>query len=134
MDKGTLLFNFRYLASLVKRFFLGLFYVDVYNFRLSKSQRNEYIKLLSKRIFWDMNIEKIDCEYGRQEIIERIAVYGTEQDERIMYIIYPSRVIKKCLIKSDSLNEKTVNYFSFVLKIRKEKFRCYSKRFVQMSF
>jgi hypothetical protein len=101
---------------------------------LNKLQKNNYVKMLNKWLFWDLNIETLDYKYNRQDIIERIAIYGDENDERIMNIIYPKHVIKYCLKKSDCLNSKTIKYFSFILKIKEEKFKCYMKTHAQRSF
>ena len=49
-------------------------------------RNNELLKLLSKRIFWDINIDKLDYKKNKQIIIERIAVHGSENDEKIMNI------------------------------------------------
>jgi len=100
---------------------------------LNRIQKNEYIKLLSKGLFWDLHIDKLDYKHNKQEIIERIAVYGTDNDERIMNIIYSPRIIKKCLKRSDSLNEKTIRYFAFVLHEKEENFKCYSRKLVPMT-
>jgi hypothetical protein len=80
-----------------------------------------------------MHIDRLDCEKNKQEIIERIAVYGTDNDERIMYIMYPLRVIKKCLMKSDSLNEPTLRYFAFLFNKKEKQFKSYTRVNVQMS-
>ena len=95
---------------------------------------NDLIKLLSKRIFWDINIDKLDYKQDKQKIIERICVHGKENDEKIMNMMYPISTIKKCLIKSDSLNEKVIRYYAFVLKLKESRFKCYTRIPVQMSF
>ena len=96
--------------------------------------KNDYIQLLNKWLFWDMHINTLDWRHNKQDIIERIAVYGDENDEHIMNMLYPKRIIKQCLKKSDCLNDKTIKYFSFVLHIKEKDFKCYSKIHAQMSF
>ena len=98
-----------------------------------KKSKNEYIKRLNPRIFWDLNIEKLDYIQDKQIIIERIAVHGTENDERIMNNLYQPETIEKCLINSNNLNEKVVRYYAFALKIKEEDFKCFSKTHVQMN-
>ena len=100
---------------------------------LNRVQKNEYIKLLTKGIFWDLDIDKLDYKYNKQDIIERIAVYGTDNDEHIMNILYSPGVIKKCLKHSDCLNEKTIRYFAFILHEKEEHFKCYSRKLVPMT-
>ena len=97
-------------------------------------RNNELIKLLSRSIFWDINIDKLDYKKNKQIIIERIAVHGSENDEKIMNMMYPIKIIKRCLINSDSLNENTLQYYAFVLKVKESKFKCYTRIPVQMSF
>ena len=96
--------------------------------------KKEHIQKLSKRIFWDLDINKLDYKQDKQKIIERIAVYGTENDERIMNTLYDKDTIKECLIHSKCLNEKVINYYAFALKIKKEEFKCFMKTAAQMSF
>lgn len=110
-----------------------LLLVQERNNHLSREQRNEYVRDLSKHIFWDLIIEKLDCEEDKQTIIERIAVYGTDRDERLMYIIYPLKDIKKCLLNSDSLNEKTMRYFAFLLHLKEKDFKWFLRRHVEMT-
>ena len=72
--------------------------------------KNDYIKNLNPRIFWDLNIDKLDYKQDKQIIIERIAVHGTENDERIMNNLYQPETIEKCLVNSNYLNEKVIRY------------------------
>ena len=95
--------------------------------------KNSYIKMLNNRIFWDLKIDKLDYKKDKQTIIERIAVYGTENDERIMNTMYRPNTIKKCLMNSYNLNEKVIKYYAFTLKAREEDFKCFMKTPVQMS-
>jgi len=101
---------------------------------LNRHQKNYYIqRWLSKYLFWDVFVDRMDYKKNMQDIIERVAVYGNENDERIMNIIYSKRLIKKCLVRSDCLNEQTVKYYSFKLGIKDKAFKWYSKKLVQMS-
>ena len=94
--------------------------------------KNDYLKQLSKYIFWDLNIDKLDYKLSKQNIIERIAQYGTENDDRIMNKLYSTRTIKKCLKRSDDIDYKTVMYYAFVLKEKEKNFRCYFKKNFQI--
>ena len=98
-----------------------------------RKSKNEYIKMLHPRIFWDLNIDKLDYNHDKQIIIERIAVHGTENDERIMNKLYRIETIEKCLVNSSNLSEKVIRYYAFALKIKEEDFKCFSKTHVQMS-
>jgi hypothetical protein len=89
--------------------------------------KNDLLKRLNTRMFWDTQIEKLDYEKNMKFIIERIAEYGNENDEMIMYAMYTKNQIINSLKLSDNLIEKTVLYYSYILNIKKEDFKCYSK-------
>jgi hypothetical protein len=81
----------------------------------------------SKHLFWDIDRNKLDYKEDRTLIIERVLVYGNEDDERQLYNLYSKNVIKKVAIKSENLNERTVFYLSAILNVPREKFKCYKK-------
>ena len=83
---------------------------------------------LSSYIFWDVDVEKLDIEKDKDFIIRRIAVYGRDNDIKLMFTIYKKNVIKKILKKADNLNPCTVSYFGLILSIREKDFKCYKKK------
>ena len=94
---------------------------------MNRTEKNELIMLFSPRIFWDVKIETLDFWHNRDYIIERAVVYGTENDEKLLYKLYSWREIKKNVIKSDSLNDTVIHYLSAILGVKKEKFKCYGR-------
>ena len=92
-----------------------------------KGTGNEDIKTLSRHLFWDININALDVKKSRDLIIERIVMYGTENDERKMYQMYSLREIKKSVKNIEHMNLNALSYLSLVLGIKKEKFKCYGK-------
>jgi hypothetical protein len=86
--------------------------------------KNNLILSLSPSLFWDVHIGKLDYKKHRDFIIERIVVYGTENDEKLLYKLYTWKEIKRSVIFSDSLTETAVNYISSILDIKKERFKC----------
>ena len=82
----------------------------------------------SAHLFWDTNIDKIDCEKDKDLIIERVLVFGSENDERLLYALYSEHAIKKTAKKSMNLNDRTIACLSAIFNIPKEKFKCYGKR------
>ena len=89
--------------------------------------KNELIQKLSPRSFWDVYMSKLDYKNDRDFIIERIVVYETEKDEKLLYKIYSWRTIRNSVIKSDCLNDTIINYLSLILDIKRERFKCYGK-------
>jgi len=92
------------------------------------SKDKEYIKEFSSHMFWDVDISKLDVKRDFEYIIERICVYGLEKDEILMYKLYPIRKIKKVVMNMDFIPSNSLNYISYVLGIKKEKFKCYGKK------
>jgi hypothetical protein len=88
--------------------------------------KNDLILQLSPVIFWDTHISKLDYKKHRDFIIERVVVYGNENDEILLYKLYTWRQVRRSVIKSDSLTETAINYISTILDIKKEKFKCYT--------
>jgi len=93
-----------------------------------KKNGNEWVSSLSKNIFWDTRTEMIDIKKDKNFIIERIAVYGEDNDVDKMFNMYRKREIKSVLKKAEWLNEWTIAYFGLILNIKKEKFKCYGKK------
>jgi len=93
-----------------------------------KNKGNEWISQLSPYIFWDTRIEKLDTKRDKNFIIERIADYGIDKDVDLMFDMYTISEIKRSLRKAEWLFGNTISYFSLILKMKKEKFRCYGKK------
>ena len=89
---------------------------------------NEILLELSPFIFWDVNIEKLDVKKNRDLIIKRIAVYGRDNDVKLMFKMYKKNEIKKILKNADCLNMSTVSYFGLILNIREKDFKCCKKK------
>jgi len=86
---------------------------------------NEVINGLSSYLFWDRDIHKLDFIKDKELILERVFTRGMENDEKQVFIMYGTEVIKETVLKIKNLDKKTLNYLSIILKIPKEKFRCY---------
>ena len=54
-------------------------------------KKNEYIKKLSKKLFWEMKIDTLNWKHNKQDIIERIDFRGTEEDKEIMHLLYSEK-------------------------------------------
>jgi len=48
----------------------------------------EWVSSLSKSIFWDTRIEMVDIRRDKDFIIERISVYGEDNDVDKMFEMY----------------------------------------------
>jgi hypothetical protein len=90
--------------------------------------KDQIIKELSPHLFWDVDINQLDYRKDKCLIIERILVYGKENDERLLNMIYSKNCIKSVAKKSMNLNDRTICYLSEIYNIPEEKFRCYKKK------
>jgi len=88
---------------------------------------NFLLKQISKAPFWDINIEYLDYKKNMVFIIERVFVYGNENDEKLLNKIYTLNQIKKSVLKSKELTETVIGYLSVILNIKKEKFNVMPK-------
>ena len=95
---------------------------------------NNLIEKFTPRIFWDINITTLDLKNNKDEIIERVYVYGTDNDENLIWSIYSYNEIKKSVINSDILNDTTITYLSKVFNIKEKRFKCYKKKLSHLNY
>ena len=89
---------------------------------------NELLLELTKGLFWNSDIKKLDYIRDKKYIIERILDAGLENDEIIMWKLYSYKEIKKIALNIENLHKDKVTYMSFVLKVKETKFKCYNKK------
>jgi hypothetical protein len=83
---------------------------------------------INERIFWDINIAKLDYDRDKLLITERALVKGTEEDEFALYEYYGKENMKKILMEVTYLDSITIEYVSQIFNIPKEKMKCYIKK------
>ena len=98
------------------------------------STSNNIIKNLTPRIFWDVNIAALDLINNKDEIIERVYVYGTDNDEKLIWSIYSYNDIKNSVINSEILNDTTITYLSKLFNIKEKRFKCYKKKLSHLNY
>jgi hypothetical protein len=89
---------------------------------------NSILKELSPHIFWNCDVNKFNFKKNKKNIIERIAEYGLEKDEILMWQMYSYYDIKKIIINMEYLPYFRIIYYSSLLKIKEKKFRCYRNK------
>ena len=90
--------------------------------------KSSLILQLTKGVFWNCDLEKLDYIRDKDYIIKRIVETGTENDEIIMWKLYTYEEIKNVAINIEYLDKDVLTYMSFVLKINEEEFKCYGKK------
>jgi len=79
-------------------------------------------------LLWDVKIESFDFSVNRQLVIERACSLGNLSDFKEIIRFYGLDIIKEELVKSASLDPKSLTFFSQIFNIPLKKFKCYSKK------
>ena len=93
-----------------------------------------FLSKLSKHLFWDIDVTKLDPEKDRHIILERVYTRGFEADEMMVLSYYGNETIKNTIIHIKYLDKKTLSYLSYFFQVPKEDFICYSKSQSEMPF
>jgi hypothetical protein len=89
---------------------------------------------LSKFLFWDIDVRKLDYENRAEFVLERVFTMGMQEDEWKANKYYGKERIRKEVVKCRALDRKTLNYLSIFYEIPKEEFACYTKDVFQKGF
>lgn len=81
---------------------------------------------LSKTLFWDTDINKLDYEKHARHIIERVLMCGMLSDWFEIKKYYGIKRIKDEVVRVRYLDKITLNFCSSYFKLSKEQFRCYN--------
>ena len=92
------------------------------------TQAKELLLQLTKAVFWGCDLNKLDYIRDKKIIIERIIEAGLENDEIIMWKLYPYDDIKNIALNIEYLDEEKVTYMAFVLEVNEKEFKCYKKK------
>jgi hypothetical protein len=79
-------------------------------------------------LLWDVNMDNFDFSIHKQLVIERCCTLGNISDYKEILSFYGLETVKNELLKSASLDPKSLSFFSKIFNIPVEKFKCYSKR------
>ena len=89
---------------------------------------------LSKYLFWDIDMRKLNYDSRASFILERVFTMGMQEDEWKVNKYYGRERIRKEVVKCKSLDKKTLNYLSVFYDIPKKEFECYRKDVFQKGF
>jgi len=89
---------------------------------------SKLLKNLSKHLFWDYDIAKLNDKNDKKFILERVFTRGFEKDEKLVFSHYGENVIRNTVISIRNLDKKTLNYLSVILNIPKKEFKCYKQK------
>ena len=78
--------------------------------------------------FWDVNIAELDILKSKRIIIERVCTLGNLNEIKFILNVYGKNEVEKELCKLNYLDNKTLHFFSIILNIPKNNFKCYKNR------
>ncbi|HDR52794.1 MAG TPA: hypothetical protein ENN90_14445 [Mariniphaga anaerophila] len=84
--------------------------------------------VFNKRIFWDVNFEKLDYDAKANFVIERVFERGDVEDIRQCRRYYGDEKITETLLNVKYLPLHTIHFASAVINKPIEEFRCYKLR------
>jgi len=84
-------------------------------------------KILSKRCFWDVDIESLDIRKNKSFIISRTLEHGTMQDIIALKSMYPIKEISEVVKNSRNISRSTAVFWANILDIPLEEVRACSK-------
>jgi hypothetical protein len=90
--------------------------------------KSEQKPIFQKRIFWDVNFEKIDYDAKANFIIERVFERGDVEDIRQCRRYYGDEKVSETLLNAKYLPLHTIHFASAVIDKPIEEFRCYTLR------
>jgi len=79
----------------------------------------------SKELFWDLNIENLDFQMHKSQIIPRVFMKGKIDDILQVLRYYDKNEVKNVLLNTRYLDKKTLALAAVYFSTDKEKFRCY---------
>jgi len=84
--------------------------------------------IFDKRIFWDVDFEKIDYDAKANFVIERVFERGDVEDIRQCRRYYGDEKVRLALLNAKYLPLHTIHFASAVINEPVEEFRCYTLR------
>ena len=84
--------------------------------------------ILQKRIFWDVDFDKIDYKKNNRFVIERVFERGDVDDIRQVRRFYGDRRIAEILLSAKYLPERRIYLAAAVINKPITAFRCYKLR------
>ena len=87
--------------------------------------QKEYISLLSRHLFWDIDVNKVNLDTCPAQIIQRVLVYGNLKDWQLILSYYGlDRIVSICQ-SLRTLDKKALSYICCISNTSKEQYRCY---------
>jgi len=86
------------------------------------------ISSLSKHLFWDVDVQKINLEKNKNFIIQRVLQYGLLTDWIYIYKYYGWEVIVDVTKKLRDIDDKTIYFIAALSNTPLDDFLCYTTK------
>jgi len=83
-------------------------------------------ELLSKHLFWDVDVSNIDEQKHKTFIIKKVLQYGNFNDWKIIVKFYGEETIIEISKNIKDLDKKTLSFLSVFSGLPKTDFLCYT--------
>ena len=83
---------------------------------------------ISKKLFWDIDLNDFDNIRNKRLIIERVVSMGDLSDLKEIIQFYGLETIKREIVKAGYLDNKTLTWISNFSNISKAKFKCFTRK------
>lgn len=80
---------------------------------------------LSKKYFWDIDIDTLDVDKHKKFIIARLLERGNWPDFKSLIDYYGFESVRDILLSQRYMDKKSLRFCSFYFKIPEKDFRCY---------
>lgn len=84
--------------------------------------------IFNKRIFWDVDFEKLDYDKSYRFVIERVFERGDVPDIRACRRYYEEEVIRDVILNCKFLPERSMHLAACVIEREVNELRCYKLR------
>lgn len=95
---------------------------------LRDMQSTYSIQDLSPHLFWDTDLNEVDFERSREQIIYKVLEYGELKDWKIIQAVYGLDTIRDVAVNLRTLDDVTLSFLVNLFKLEKSDFRCYKLR------
>lgn len=89
---------------------------------------NNFINTLSRTLFWDTDINRVDPDAHASFIVERVLSRGKLEDFKNILAFYGKEKVGQLATKLRYLDKITLAFCISYFNIPKDNFRCYSER------
>jgi hypothetical protein len=84
--------------------------------------------VLSKRAFWDIDMNEIDFEKHAVYVTEKVIERGKAEDFKEILRFYGFEKLKNLALQAQYLSDMSINFCCILFKVKPTDFKCYEKK------